>query len=54
MKPTEFNVSELKTDESGAITRNGSRVFGLRLKSIYTFQNESLFTLISINAVIGN
>ena len=48
MKPAEFNPAELSGDEDGTVTREGSRLFGLRLKPVFRAQNESLLKLLRL------
>ena len=49
MQPAEFNPKELKTDDDGVVIREGSRLFGLRIKDVYKFQNESLLRILTRN-----
>ena len=44
-RPCEFNVGELKMDPNGVVTIPDSRIFGLKLKGVYTFQNASLLSV---------
>lgn len=53
MKPVEFQPAEFDLDNAGAISRPDSRLFGLKLKSVYKLQNESLLALIRLNAQLS-
>jgi hypothetical protein len=44
-RPCEFNVGELKRDPNGVVTIPDSRIFGLKLKEVYKFQNASLLSV---------
>lgn len=48
-RPTEFLPKELKIDTDGIVIKNGSRLFGQRMKGVYKFQNESLLNLLRLN-----
>lgn len=46
VRPCEFVLSEIKKDAGGAIDVPDSRLFGLKVKDDYTFQNASLLEVV--------
>jgi hypothetical protein len=49
MRPVEFLQSELETDKAGYVSRPGSRLFGTKIKEVYTLQGQSLLALMQLN-----
>ena len=41
-RPCEFRLEDLETDDGGSVCRAGSRLFGAKVRDLYTFQNASL------------
>ena len=44
--PSEFSISEIKVNEAGVVTSEGSRIFGLRVRKVYRFQTASLLAVV--------
>jgi len=49
LRPVEFLADKIEIDADGAISRPGSRLFGLKLKQVYKLQNKSLLVLVRLN-----
>lgn len=50
--PSEFSISEIKVNEAGVVTSEGSRIFGLRVRKVYKFQTASLLAVVKNSPAI--